>query len=104
MATTKPRRARNDHTRAEILGRLIKPAQPDFSPEAARAILRLKFDKSDLVRVDRLSSRAQKGSMTAEERAEMEEYILLADVLAMLKSKARLSLKTAGLCTQFADT
>ena len=73
------------------------PDRPDFSPEAARSILQLTFDESDQARVDQLSSRAQRGNITVEERAEMEEYILLADLLAMLKSKARLSLKNVSL-------
>jgi hypothetical protein len=97
MAATKLRHSRNDRSRAGILGRLIRPEEADFSPEAARSILRLKFDETDQARVDRLSLKAQQGKITTEERAEMEEYILLADLLSMLKSKARLSLKSAGL-------
>jgi hypothetical protein len=45
--------------------------------------------------VDQLSAKAQTAVLRPEERAELEEYLRIADLLAMLKSKARLSLKKA---------
>jgi hypothetical protein len=68
----------------------------DLSPEAARSILQLKFQSRDQKRVDFLSSKAQEGALTSNERNELEEYIRVADMLAMFQSKARLSLKKVG--------
>lgn len=97
MAATKPIRAQKTNTSAKILGRLIMPQKSQLSPDAARSILELRFQSADQVKVDRLSTKAREGSLTPTERAELEEYIRVADLLAMLKSKARLSLKKAGL-------
>jgi hypothetical protein len=87
-------------TAAMILGRLIMPKRTGLSPEAAQSILRLDFHSADKRRVDFLSAKAQEGTLTSKERAELEDYIRVADLLAMLQSKARLSLKKAGLAAE----
>jgi hypothetical protein len=96
MAVTGQRRSRRARTSGEILARLLQPKKADFSPEASRSILRLSFPPKDQARVELLSSKAQDGTLAREEREELEEYIRVADLLAILKAKARLSLKNAG--------
>ena len=76
-----------------ILERVIAPERGDLSPDAAREFLRLGFRPQDQERVDELSARAREGTLSAPERAELEEYILVADLLAVLKSKARRTLQ-----------
>jgi hypothetical protein len=83
-------------TAAAIWSRIVKPDQATFTPELARTILKLKFDAEDHRRVEELSTKAQKGTLTAEERAELDEYIRVGNQLAVLQSKARLSLKRAN--------
>jgi len=83
-------------TGAAILGRLIGPDRPTLSPDAARSILALTFDPEDRRRVLELSAKNQEGSLTAQERAELEEYLRADDFLSLLQSKARLSLKRAA--------
>ena len=83
-------------TAAAIWSRIVKPDQATFTPELARTILKLKFDAEDHRRVEELSTKAQKGTLTAEERTELEEYIRVGNQLAVLQSKARLSLKRAN--------
>src|SRR5262249_41993916 len=83
-------------TASAIWGRIVKPEQANFTPELARAILKLDFDPEDHQRVDELSDKAQKGPLTPQERAELEEYIRVDLELAVLRSKARLSLKRAN--------
>jgi hypothetical protein len=72
------------------------PRKGDLSREAARSILKLTFESRDQARVDFLSSKAQEGKLTSKEREELEEFIRVADLLAILHSKARLSLNKAG--------
>jgi hypothetical protein len=43
--------------------------------------------------MEKLSARAQKGTLTDKERAELEEYIRVADLIAIMQSKARRSLR-----------
>jgi len=73
----------------------VKPEQADLSPEAARSILNLKFDAEDLRRTDELSEKARQGTLTPEERAELEEFIRVDLELTVLKSKAQMSLQRA---------
>src|SRR5262249_8481650 len=82
---------------AAIVGRLIKPDHGDFSPEAAREILSLQFGEEDQARMRELSRRAQAGMLTASEQDEVENYRRVGYWLGILWSKARLSLKHAGM-------
>lgn len=82
-----------DKTASAIWSRVVKPEQGDFTPEAARAILKLDFDPEDHRRADELSEKARQGALTPEERAEIEEFLRVGNELAVLQSKARLSLK-----------
>ena len=82
-------------TAAAIWGRVVKPERADLSPEAARAILKLDFDADDHRRMEELSAKAQQGTLTPEERAELEEFVRVGLELSVLQSKARLSLKRA---------
>jgi hypothetical protein len=83
-------------TDAAIFGRLIKPDRGDFSPEAAREILSLQFDQDDKERMQQLSLKAQDGTLTHDEQAEIDSYRRAGYLLGVLWSKARLSLKRAG--------
>jgi hypothetical protein len=84
------------NTSAAILNRLIDPETADLSPQAARSLLRLDFPDEDQARVAELSAKAQAGALTPDEREELDEYLRVADLLAVLQSKARRSLKRLG--------
>ena len=110
MAATKPSRSRKPSssarnqgrsrkpsTGAEIMWRLIQPEVADLPSEAARAILRFHFPPSDVANYELLSSKVQDDVFTPAEWKELEEYVRVSDLLALLQAKARLSLKKAGL-------
>jgi hypothetical protein len=82
---------------AAIVGRLIKPDHGDFSPDAARELLSLRFGDEDQARMRELSLRAQEGALTAAEETEVENYRRVGYWLGILWSRARLSLKRAGM-------
>jgi hypothetical protein len=84
------------NTGAAILNRLIDPETDDLSSEAATSLLELDFPEADHVRMAELSSMAQTAALTEEDRIELEEYIRVADLLAVLQSKARRSLLRLG--------
>jgi hypothetical protein len=83
-------------TASAIRGRIVKPDQATLTPELARAILKLDFDAEDHESVKMLSAKAQKGSLTPRERAELEEYIRVNNELMILQSKARMSLNRSN--------
>jgi len=80
-----------------ILERLIEPANHALTVEAARYILRLDFPRKDHQRFQRLSAKASAGKLTEKERAELDDYLRVADLLALLQSKARRALMKEGL-------
>lgn len=80
----------------EILARAIGPMDGRMPLEAARAFLSIRLDPSDEQRVNELASKARDGSLSDEERAELDEYEHVAALLELLQSKARLALKRAG--------
>jgi hypothetical protein len=80
-----------------VLSRVIRPDRGDLSADAARCILRLRFDEHDLERMHELATGNQQGDLSAEELAELAEYRQAGLVLDLLKSRARLSLKRLGL-------
>jgi hypothetical protein len=81
---------------SEILVRAIKPSDGSLSSEAARAMLDFRLAKDDTARVNDLAAKARAGDLTAEERAELDEYERITALLEIMQSKARLSLKQAG--------
>lgn len=80
-------------TEADIFSRLIDPSNPTLTPEAAAGILQLGYSEADHSRMAELARKSNDGNLTPEERREYESYVFVGDVLSLLKSKARLSLK-----------
>jgi hypothetical protein len=85
-----------DATDVAILGRVLQPDKPSLSPEAARSILALEFGKADRERMHQLALKAQEGGLTAQEEVELENYRRVGNLLSLMKSKARKSLKNAN--------
>lgn len=79
-------------TEADIFSRIIDASNPTLSVDGARAILELNFSVQDHARIAELSERSDEGTLTDEERREYDGYVFVGDVLALMKSKARLSL------------
>ncbi len=84
---------------AEILARTIRADDGDLSADAARSLLTLQLPDDDRDRVNQLAVKAREGSLSEEERAELDDYERVASLLELLQSKARLSLKRAGLAS-----
>ena len=78
---------------SDILTRVIAPDQPMLSPAVAEAMLELRFPDEDRARMDDLAAKAQSGTLSAEEKQAVESYERVGTFLALLKSKARQSLK-----------
>jgi hypothetical protein len=79
-----------------ILRRVVDPEEPFLSEEAARAILRLDFSALDRARINKLAAKNRAGKLTAAEDEELSNYIRVGQLLGILQSKARRSLKVGG--------
>lgn len=78
-----------------LWSRLLGAGDQPLPPALAGYVLRLGFGESDRARMGDLSEKSQAGSLTADERAELEAYCHAAAFLSVLQSKARVALRTA---------
>jgi uncharacterized protein YnzC (UPF0291/DUF896 family) len=83
------------NTETAIWERVIDPNEDDLSPEAARFLLRLDFGEPDHARMQELAEKSNDGTLTEDERLELQNYVRIGNVLALIQSKARLSLRHA---------
>ena len=65
----------------------------NLSPETAESILALRFTLPQQDRLHDLSARARHAQLTPSEQAELDEFLRVADLLAILQSRARQALK-----------
>jgi hypothetical protein len=66
--------------------------EQELSPAAARALLKVRFPQGDKERMSELSGKARGGSLTSQEKAQIETYEQLGCLLDILHSKARQAL------------
>ena len=78
---------------SEILDRIIEPQHGGFSEEHARYVLSLDFSADEHRRYAELAAKANDGSLDAEEQADLDEFLSVNAMLAVLQSKARISLR-----------
>jgi hypothetical protein len=90
MPGTEPVSRRNE---GAIFARLWETGNGGLSPELARHILQLGFSDEDKARMHELAVKNQEGRIVAEEQDELDSYIKVGDLLAILQSKARKALE-----------
>jgi len=78
---------------AAIFSRVLEPEKPMISPDAARSILGLDFTAADRERMNALAAKARAGTLSKEEDEELENYLRVGDLLAIMQSKARRTLQ-----------
>jgi hypothetical protein len=83
------------NTEAAILARIIQTDERELTPEAARYLLSMRLPSSDEDRVNELSEKARAGTLTAAEGQELDSYLHIGSLLAVIQSKARRLLKHA---------
>jgi hypothetical protein len=79
-------------TEAAIWARLIESQPKELTPEAARYLLALHFSEGDQARLQVLADRSQEGMLSDVETKEFDSYLHIANLLAVMQSKARLIL------------
>jgi hypothetical protein len=71
------------------LDRFLEPLTEAFTPRMARTIVELRADPELQAHVDELAAKANEGTLTPEEDAEYKSYVEAADIIGIIKSKAR---------------
>jgi hypothetical protein len=80
----------------EIWAGVITPDQSDMSEPAATTVLGWTFNDEAKQRMEQLAVLNGQGALSDSEREELEAYVNVGQVIAILQAKARLSLKRAG--------
>ena len=83
-----------ESSEAAIFARVVSPDNANLSRDAANSILQITFPAADRERMNSLAEKARDGALSANEAAELEHYRHVGRLLEVLKSKARLSLRT----------
>jgi hypothetical protein len=81
------------HSEVAILSRLIHRAAAPLAPQAARAILDMDFPEDDQKRMRALADKAAAGTLTPEERSELECFNRVGFMLSVLHANARRALE-----------
>jgi len=76
-------------THAEILRKVFDLPERGMTRPLAESILALDFPETDAARAEELNAKANDGALTEDERAELEAYTNIGDLLAYWQSKAR---------------
>ena len=82
------------NSEAAILARLIQSQDQGLAPEVARYLLSFSFEPRDLERMNEWAQRAQTGGLQPVERGELESYLHVSNLLAVMQSKARQFLRS----------
>lgn len=77
----------------DIWTAVISPEDCDMSAAEANAVLRWRFNDRAKQRMEDLAARNGRGVLTAAEKAELEAYVHVGEVIGILQAKARLCLK-----------
>lgn len=78
---------------AEILAQVLVPSEPACRAEAARALLKLRFNDDARKRIERLLAKNSRTTISVDERLELERYLQIGQILDLMHTMARLSLK-----------
>jgi hypothetical protein len=78
--------------RTTILEHVIEPQRGTLPPDLAKHILTWDFPQEDHARYEQLSEKAQDGTLTEDDRRELDDFLNVGDFLAIIQAKARASL------------
>jgi hypothetical protein len=79
---------------AAIFSRVFVDGRQGLTPELARHILTLEFSDDDNAQMHELAVKNQEGRISPEELRDLDSYVKVADLVAILQSKARKFLRT----------
>lgn len=77
---------------SEILADVLSADEGDFSPETARSILRWRFSEKATAEIQRLSLRNRNGTITPEEREQLDRFLRVGSLINLMQARARRSL------------
>jgi hypothetical protein len=86
----------SSNTEAAILARLIQIGEDQLSRGAAEYLLSIRFGERDIARMNELSELARQEKLTSQEQAELDSYLHVGNLLAVIQSKGRRALQRSS--------
>lgn len=83
-------------TATEILNEVVEPNDPSFGREFAQMVLKLRLSDAAQQRIRALLLRNNADSLEPDEKASLESYLLVGQLLDLLQAKARASLASSS--------
>ena len=80
-------------TMPTVSERMLQPVTDCLTPEVARRIVDARLDAETQARIDELARKANRGTLTVQERDEYAEFVEYIDLVGIIKAKARLLLQ-----------
>jgi hypothetical protein len=77
------------------LSKVLAPVVDRLSSAAAKELLAIGFSRSEKSRMRRLADKSNEGTLSTQERLELEDWCVAGDLLALLQAEARIALKQA---------
>jgi hypothetical protein len=75
------------------ISKVLAPVVDRLSPAAAKRLLAIEFSRSEKSRMRQLADKSNEGTLSAQERLELEDWCVAGDLLALLQAEARIALK-----------
>jgi hypothetical protein len=72
-----------------VIDRLLEPFGRALTPALARTLVDLRAPLEEQDRIDELAEKCNEGTLSAEERAEYEDYVRVIHFLGIVQAKAR---------------
>jgi hypothetical protein len=85
---------------SDVLQDIVELDRPTMSPEVAQHFLALHLSDGAKDRVRGLLQKNNAGTITPSEKATLESYVHVGELLDLLQAKARATLQKAGLAEQ----
>jgi hypothetical protein len=77
-----------------VVEQMLEPLALCLDPESARRVAEFGLSPDLQARLDKLAGRANEGLLSADERNDYEAFVSIADVISVLKLRARNRLTT----------
>ncbi|MFO0812388.1 MAG: hypothetical protein U0796_04165 [Gemmatales bacterium] len=80
---------------SSFVSQLLEPVSAALNPEAARKLLRIRYDRKTRQRVAQLARKCNEGELSDEERLEYESFVIAGEIVALLQAQSRTVLAEA---------
>jgi hypothetical protein len=84
------------NTEAAILARVIQVGEKELSRGAAEYLVSVRFGERDIARMNELSELGRQGKLTSQGQAELDSYLHVSNLLAIMQSKGRCALQRSA--------